>query len=76
VTNLDKERRLVADRVKKFEKTAHEIHEMADKLHKKMEQLHLETIATRDRARVAREKAESPSTEAQKISVKRHRKVS
>lgn len=36
MTKLGKERRLVADRVKKFEKTAHEIHEMADKLHKKM----------------------------------------
>jgi len=37
VTKLGKERRLVADRVKKFEKTAHEILSgMADKLHKKM----------------------------------------
>ena len=76
MTKLDKERRLVADRVKKFEKTAHEIHVMADKLHKKMQQIHLETVATRDRARAAREQAESRSAAARKIAAKRDRKVS
>jgi hypothetical protein len=76
VTKLDKERRIVADRVKKFEKTAHEIHQMADKLHKKMEELHLETVATRERARKAREEAELRGTAAQKLSAKKERKVS
>lgn len=74
MTKLDKERRLVADRVKKFEKTAHEIHQMADKLHKKMEELHVETIATRERARRAREQAELQGTAARKLSTKRERK--
>lgn len=54
MTKLDKERKLIADRVKKFEQTTREIREMADTLHKKMEQLHLETIATRGRAAAAR----------------------
>jgi len=67
VAKLDKERRLVAERVKKFEKTAHEIHVMADKLHKKMEKLHRETIATRERARKAREQAHAKGTEAKKV---------
>jgi hypothetical protein len=75
VTKLDKERRIVADRVKKFEKTAHEIHQMADKLHKKMEELHLETVGTRERARKAREQ-ELKGTAARKLSAKRERKVS
>ena len=74
MTKLDKERRLVADRVKKFEKTAHEIHQMADKLHKKMEELHVETIAPRERARRAREQAELQGTAARKLSTKRERK--
>jgi hypothetical protein len=76
VTKLDKERRMVADRVKKFEKTAHEIHQMADKLHKKMKEIHLETIDTRERARKAREQAELKGTAARKLVAKRERKVS
>lgn len=57
-STLDENRKLVADRVKKFEQAAHEIHELADKMNKKMEELHMETVATRDRARAAREQAE------------------
>jgi len=75
VAKLDKERRLVAERVKKFEKTAHEIHVMADKLHK-MEKLHRETIATRERARKAREQAHAKGTEAKKVAGGRDRTLS
>jgi hypothetical protein len=57
--------------VKKFEKTAHEIHEMTAKLHNKTSG----GDCHGDRARAARERAESSSTEAQKLSAKRHRKV-
>ena len=67
MAKLDKERRLVAERVKKFEKTAHEIHVMADKLHKKMEKLHRETIATR---------AHAKGTEAKKVAGGRDRTLS
>lgn len=74
-TQLENQRRLVVARVKKFEKTAHEIHDMADKLHKKMEKLHLDTIATRNRARTARENAEAKSKGAQKLTAPRSRKV-
>ena len=76
MTRLDKERRLVANQVKKFERTAREIHEMADKLHKKMEQVHLETFATRERARTAREHAEAKSSDARKLIASRPRKAS
>jgi hypothetical protein len=48
---------------------------MADKLHKKMEELHLETVGARERARTAREQAELKGTAARKLSAKRERKV-
>ncbi len=76
MTKLDKERKVIAARVKKFEQTTHEIHEMADQLHKKMEQLHLETVATRERARTARKRTEATSADARKAATRRDRKVS
>ena len=76
MTKLDKERRLVADQVKRFEKTTREIHDLADRLHRKMEKVHLETVATRERARVAREHAEAKSTDARKLIASRPRKAS
>lgn len=75
MTKLDKERKLIADRVKKFEQTTREIREMADTLHKKMEQLHLETIATRGRAAAARKRAGAAGTHARKTPKGRDRKV-
>lgn len=75
MTKLDEERRIVADRVKKFEQTAHEISRMADKLHQKMEKLHLEGIATRGRARTTPKRAGRRGTAARKLSPK-NRKVS
>jgi hypothetical protein len=45
MSRLDDNRKIVADGVKKFEKRGQEIHTMADKLHKKMEQLHREGAA-------------------------------
>lgn len=75
MSKLDKQSRLVADRVKKFEKTAHEIHQMADELHKKMEKLHLETIATRERARTARQNVQGESKGTRKLVAVKPRKV-
>jgi hypothetical protein len=49
---------------------------MADELHKKMEELHLETIATQGRARTARKQAELKGTAARKLSARREREVS
>ncbi len=76
MTKQDQERRLVADRVKKFEKTAREIHDMADTLHKKMEKLHLDTIATRERARAAREHAGRNSKKVRQSVPAKLRKIS
>lgn len=53
MASLDKNRKQIADRITEFEKTTEKLHAMADKLHKKTEQLRLETIATRERSRVA-----------------------
>ena len=75
MTKLDKERKVIAERVKKFEQTTREIREMANTLHKKMEQLHLETAATRERARAARKPAEVTGTHARKTAKGRDRKV-
>jgi hypothetical protein len=67
---LDKERKEVAIRVKKFEEAAREIRDLADKLHHKMEQLHLETIATRERARAARLNAQQRTQQKRQASGK------
>jgi len=58
VIKLDKDRRIVAEQVKRFEQAARDIQALADKLHKKMQVMHLETVAVRERARAARESAE------------------
>ncbi len=75
MTKLDKERKVIAARVKQFEQTTHQIHEMADTLHKKMEQLHLETAATRERARAARKRAEARGPGARNARRRRDRKA-
>ena len=64
MTKLDENRKQVSDQIKKFEKTAQEIHKLADKMHKKMMQkLHREAAATREHARAVRKRAEpSPET--------------
>lgn len=74
MSKLDKQRRVVLESVKKFDKDSQEIHAMAKKLHRRIEELHRETIATRERARAAREKAEAKSADARKaITAKRTR---
>ncbi len=74
MTKLDKQSRLVADRLKKFETTAHEIHQMAQQLHKKMEKLHREAIATRDRSGTARQNTQAESNGTRNVlAMKRHK---
>jgi hypothetical protein len=56
----------VADEAKKSEQKAHKIHAIADELHKKMEKLHMETIATRERAQAALKKRDARKSQAKK----------
>lgn len=52
--------------MKQFEKATQELHHLADELRKRMEQLHLKTIATRERARAARLAAQSRAEQRQR----------
>ena len=56
---LDENRRIAAEWIKKFEKRASENHALADKLHKKMEKLHIDTAATRERACATRKRVQA-----------------
>jgi len=51
---LEKNRKIVAERVKKFEEAAEEIRHLTDTLHRKMEQLHLDSVEIRKHTRAAR----------------------
>lgn len=63
MTKLDQKRRLVGEEVKKFEQAAREIHELAGTMHKKIQELHVQTMATRKRAQAVREQARSRGNE-------------
>lgn len=67
MSKLDKQRRMVVESLKQFDRNSQEIHAMADKLHRRMQELHLETIAIRERARAARKSAEAKSQDAVKV---------
>ena len=56
MSRLGENRKIAADGVKQFENPG--IHTMADQLHKKMEQLHMEAVALKERARATCKKAE------------------
>ena len=75
MSRLDENRKMVADGVKRFEKKAQEIRTMADKLHKKMEQLHREAVAIRERARATRKNAEFATAQDRKRSGSQPRKT-
>ena len=76
MSRLDENRKIVADGLKKFEKRAKEIHTMADTLHKKMEQLHMEFVVIKERARATRKNAESATAQDRNTIRKQIRKTS
>ena len=51
----------IARQLEKFERAAHELRELADKVHRKTEEMHMEAHATRVRARAVGKKAEGRS---------------
>jgi hypothetical protein len=66
MAKLESNSKTVADAAKKSEKKAHKIHAIADELHKKMEKLHMETIAAHERARATRKKLDARESQAKK----------